>query len=101
MPRTPLEGRKADGVPFALAWAVWKLQDGTCLHIVLAVWTWSLASRNRPTCAIELQSAAVSHICASPHRSTLSVPEEARGAMKDSWDTVHPALLKWLVYQQK
>jgi hypothetical protein len=38
MPQTPLEGRKADEVPFALAWAVWQLQDDTCLHIVLALW---------------------------------------------------------------
>ena len=38
MLRTPLEGRKADEVPFALAWAVWRLQDDTCLHIVLTLW---------------------------------------------------------------
>ena len=37
MPRIPLEERKADEDPFALAWAVWQLQGDTCPHIVLAL----------------------------------------------------------------
>jgi hypothetical protein len=38
MLQIPLEGRKADEDLFALAWAVWQLQDDTCPHIVLALW---------------------------------------------------------------
>jgi hypothetical protein len=37
MPQIPLEGRKADEVPFALAWAVLQLRGDTCPHIVLAL----------------------------------------------------------------